>query len=358
MLISTNKNLHPYNNTSVNYWLFGLLFLLLFMILIGGLTRLTDSGLSITNWEPILGAIPPLTNSDWILSFQQYKLTNEFKLQNFQMSISDFKVIYWWEWGHRQFGRIIGLFWFFGFLYFLISTKLPIFFKISFFVLGFLGLTQAFIGWWMVQSGLNNEKNLLDVASYRLAIHLNLALIIVSFIFLLIKINNHWFQKISLLTFFSNFSIEKFLIGLFIIFVFCQITLGAFVSGIDAGKSYNEWPLMNNNFVPEDYLSLEPYYQNFLENPATVQFNHRIMGYFIFVFSVFIWIKHRLNPDQNQTIKKDYNILILLVFTQVFVGIFAVIYAVPISLGVIHQLSAVFLLLAGINLWFNLFLYK
>ena len=210
----------------------------------------------------------------------------------------------------------------------------------------------------MVKSGLNNEKNLLDVASYRLAIHLNLALIIVSFIFLLMKINNYWFQKSNLLTFFYNFSVEKFLISLFIVFVFFQITLGALVSGIDAGKSYNEWPLMNNNFVPEDYLNIEPYYQNFLENPATVQFNHRIMGYFIFVFSLFLWIRHRLMSDRNQTIRKDYNLLILLVFTQVFVGIFAVIYAVPISLGVIHQLSAVFLLLTAINLWFNLFLYK
>jgi cytochrome c oxidase assembly protein subunit 15 len=147
-----------YDDKFVKYWLLGLLLLLLLMILIGGLTRLTDSGLSITNWQPIIGAIPPLTKNDWVLVFEQYKLTNEFKIQNFNMSINDFKIIYWWEWGHRQFGRLIGLFWFLGLSYLLIKTRLPSFLKVSFFILGFLGLVQAFIGWWMVKSGLNNEK--------------------------------------------------------------------------------------------------------------------------------------------------------------------------------------------------------
>ena len=345
-----------YNNKLVNCWLLGLLILLLLMILIGGLTRLTDSGLSITNWQPIIGAIPPLTKNDWFLVFEQYKSSNEFKFQNFNMSINEFKIIYWWEWGHRQFGRLIGLFWFLGFSYLLITTCLPRFLKVSFFILGFLGLIQAFIGWWMVKSGLNNESNLLDVASYRLAIHLNLALLITSLIFILLKIN-YSLSNIGSLSFsFSRFSFERFKISLFILFLFFQITLGALVSGIDAGKSYNEWPLMNDNFVPEDYLNLEPEYLNFIDNPATVQFNHRMMGYFLFIFGLYIWAKGSFKINQNKSLKKDYNLLFLFLFVQVLVGILAVVQSVPISLGVIHQLCAVLLLLASINLRFNLFL--
>ena len=347
-----------YNKAFINYWLLGLLVLLLFMILIGGLTRLTDSGLSITNWQPVIGSIPPLTKTDWIIVFEQYKLTNEFKFQNFQMSLNDFKIIYWWEWGHRQFGRLIGVFWFLGFIYLLVATYLPRFLKISFLTLGFLGLIQAFIGWWMVKSGLDNETNLLDVASYRLAIHLNIALIITSFIFVLLKINYSWSHNDRLPFSFDQFSFEKFKISLFILFLFFQITLGALVSGIDAGNSYNEWPQMDGKFVPEDYFSLEPNYINFVENPATVQFNHRIMGYFLFLFGLYIWIKGRFKKNQIQTLKKDYNILLLLLIIQVFIGIFTVIYSVPISLGVLHQLFAVLLLLAAINLRFNLFLIK
>ena len=350
-----NKTL-SYDEKFVKYWLLGLLLLLLLMILIGGLTRLTDSGLSITNWQPIIGAIPPLTKNDWVLLFEQYKLTSEFKIQNFNMSINDFKIIYWWEWGHRQFGRLIGLVWFFGLSYLLIKTRLPGFLKVSFFILGFLGLVQAFIGWWMVKSGLNNEKNLLDVASYRLAIHLNLALVITSFIFLLLKINYFFSYIGSMSISFGQFSFERFKVSLFIIFLFLQITLGALVSGIDAGKSYNEWPLMDNNFVPEDYLSLEPVYLNFIENPATVQFNHRIMGYVLFLFGLYIWIKGRFKINQYNKLKKDYNTLLLFLIIQVLVGIFAVVKSVPISLGVIHQLCAVLLLLSAINLRFNLFL--
>ena len=347
-----------YNARIVHFWLLGLLFLLLLMILIGGLTRLTDSGLSITNWEPIIGAIPPLSNTDWVLAFDQYKLTNEFKIQNFNMDLMEFKVIYWWEWGHRQFGRLIGLFWFIGFIYLLTFSKLPKLLKISFFTLGCLGLLQALIGWWMVKSGLDEEAGLLDVASYRLAIHLNLALIITSLIFLLIKINNNWTVNINFQTILKNFSKEEFFITIFIFSIFIQITLGALVSGIDAGKSYNEWPLMDNNFLPEDIFYLDPKYLNFFENPATVQFNHRIMGYFLFVFGTLIWILDRFKKTPNTKIRQNYNLLLLLIIFQVVIGILAVVNAVPIYLGVLHQLFAVLLLLGTLNLRFNLFLVR
>lgn len=361
MTIYTSKfksKTNNYNVSLVNYWLFSLLLLLLLMILVGGLTRLTDSGLSMTDWQPLVGAIPPLTKIDWNLVFEQYQLTNEFKFQNFNMTLDEFKIIYWWEWGHRQLGRLIGLFWFIGFVYLLYFSKIPKFFKFSFFILGLLGLVQALVGWWMVKSGLDNEEALLDVASYRLAIHLNLALVITSLIFLLIKINNSWFSDIKLSTFFSKFSYEEFLIIILILFIFIQITLGALVSGIDAGKSYNEWPLMNGSFIPDDIFYLEPKLLNFLENPATVQFNHRMMGYFLFLFSVFIWLKARVKKNSFKNLKKDYNLLLILVFIQVLAGVLAVVHAVPLILGVIHQLCAVILLLAALNLIFNLFLHK
>lgn len=353
-----NQDLKTYNRRLVNYWLLGLLFLIVLMILIGGLTRLTDSGLSITNWKPIMGAIPPLKYADWVTLFDQYKLTNEFKYQNFNMSFSDFKVIFWWEWGHRQFGRLIGLFWFFGFAYLLITTRLPLFFKISFFCLGLLGLLQAFIGWWMVKSGLTDNSILLDVASYRLAIHLNLALIITCIIYLLIKINNSLNNNHIELSYSSKFFVDKFLMSLFILFVFIQITLGALVSGIDAGKSYNEWPLMDSQFIPPDIFYLQPFSLNFIENPATVQFNHRMMGYLIFLFGLFIWLKNLFAENLNSTIKINYNLLFFLIIIQVIAGIFALVYAVPIILGLIHQLGAVILLLTAVNLRYNLSKYS
>ena len=354
------KRIHKleYNVNFVHFWLSGLLILLLLMILIGGLTRLTDSGLSITNWEPIIGAIPPLSNSQWILAFDQYKLTNEFKIQNFDMDLLEFKVIYWWEWGHRQFGRLIGLFWFIGFTYLLAFSKLPKLLKFSFLTLGCLGLLQAIIGWWMVKSGLDKEAGLLDVASYRLAIHLNLALIITSLIFLLIKVNNNWIKNISFLTILKNFSKEEFFISIFIFSIFIQITLGALVSGIDAGKSYNEWPLMDDSFLPEDIFYLNPKYLNFFENPATVQFNHRMMGYFLFMFGILIWILDRLKKTPNTKIRQNYNLLLLLIIFQVIIGILAVVNAVPIYLGILHQLFAVLLLLVTLNLRFNLYLVR
>ena len=210
----------------------------------------------------------------------------------------------------------------------------------------------------MVKSGLDKEAGLLDVASYRLAIHLNLALVITSLIFLLIKVNNNWTENISFSTILKNFSKEEFLITIFIFSIFIQITLGALVSGIDAGKCYNEWPLMDNNFLPEDIFYLDPKYLNFFENPATVQFNHRMMGYFLFVFGILIWILDRFKKTPNKKIRQNYNLLILLIIFQVVIGILAVVNAVPIYLGVLHQLFAVLLLLGTLNLRFNLFLVR
>ncbi len=343
-----------YNKAAVQIWLFILLILIFFMVLIGGLTRLTDSGLSITDWAPLMGAIPPMSEEDWIILFDRYRETSEFFLQNSSMTREEFKYIFWWEWGHRQFGRLIGLVWLLGFIWFCFVNKVPKFLIRSFLLLGILGFTQAFIGWWMVQSGLDSEKSMLDVASYRLAIHLSLALIIISVIFLLIRLNSNWPQHHSSKGILKKSSTEEILINFLLGGFFIQAFLGALVSGIDAGQSYTDWPLMNGRIVPDDIFYLVPKYLNFLENPALVQFNHRLAGYILFTLGAIIWIKGIKNINLTRYQKASYHFLFGFLSLQVFIGILALLTSVPVSLGFAHQLTAMLLLLSILNLKFEL----
>ena len=346
---------NSYNRLAVQIWLFILLGLIFFMILVGGLTRLTDSGLSITDWAPLMGALPPMSLRDWTSLFNDYQKTSEFILQNNSMTLEEFKYIFWWEWGHRQFGRLIGLVWFLGFIFLNYITSMPRFLFISGVFLGVLGLAQAFIGWWMVKSGLNSEETMLDVASYRLAIHLSLALIIFSMIYLLIRINGALPNELAPKKNVDRTSGEEILVNLFLAGFFVQVFLGALVSGIDAGQSYTDWPFMNGKIVPEDIFYLVPGYTNFLENPALVQFNHRLMGYLLFILGIIIWMRgiRKVNsyPDQ----KIHYHLLFGLLSLQVFIGIFALLNSVPLYLGLAHQLVAILLLLSILNLKFNLY---
>ena len=346
---------NSYNRLAVQIWLFILLLLIFFMILVGGLTRLTDSGLSITDWAPIMGAFPPISLRDWMHLFNDYQKTSEFVLQNNTMTLEEFKYIFWWEWGHRQFGRLIGLVWFLGFIFLNYITSLPRFLFMSGLFLGVLGLAQAFIGWWMVKSGLNSEETMLDVASYRLAIHLSLALIIFSMVYFLIRINGAWPDEPAPKKSVDRISVEEILTNLFLGGFFVQVFLGALVSGIDAGQSYTDWPLMNGKIVPEDIFYLVPGYTNFLENPALVQFNHRLMGYLLFILGSIIWMRgiRKVNLYGDQKI--NYHLLFGLLSLQVIIGIFALLNSVPLYLGLAHQLVAILLLLSILNLKFNLY---
>ena len=293
----------------IRAWLICLSLLLVFMILVGGLTRLTDSGLSITEWKPILGAFPPVTEQAWDLEFEKYKLIPEYILQNSGMLLSEFKIIYWWEWGHRQLGRIIGLVWFLGFSWFLVSKKIPVGWTGRLLTLGALGGFQGAVGWWMVSSGLSN--NMLDVASYRLATHLGIAFIILGFIlwYTLILGLSEADLLVRLRT--RDQSIYSKSTGLMHL-IFLQILLGALVAGIDAGRNYVDWPLMAGGFLPPDLFALEPVWRNFFEDDGLVQFIHRMSGYILFLFGIYVWFRSR--KSGNSQIRNAISLVMLIIF--------------------------------------------
>ena len=322
----------------IRAWLICLSVLLVFMILVGGLTRLTDSGLSITEWKPILGAFPPVTEQAWDLEFEKYKLIPEYILQNSGMLLSEFKIIYWWEWGHRQLGRIIGLVWFLGFSWFLVSKKIPVGWTGRLLTLGALGGFQGAVGWWMVSSGLSN--NMLDVASYRLATHLGIAFIILGFIlwYTLILDLSEADLLVRLRT--RDQSIYSKSTGLMHL-IFLQILLGALVAGIDAGRNYIDWPLMAGGFLPPDLFALEPVWRNFFEDDGLVQFIHRMSGYVLFLFGIYVWFRSR--KSGNSQIRNAISLVMLIIFLQMTIGVITVMYSAPWHIAIFHQFGAIVL---------------
>ena len=322
----------------IRAWLVCLSVLLVFMILVGGLTRLTDSGLSITEWKPIFGAFPPVTDQAWDLEFGKYKLIPEYILQNSGMLLSEFKIIYWWEWGHRQLGRIIGLVWFLGFSWFLVSKKIPMGWTGRLLTLGALGGFQGAVGWWMVSSGLSN--NMLDVASYRLATHLGIAFIILGFIlwYTLILDLSEADLLVRLRT--RDQSIYVKSTGLMHL-IFLQILLGALVAGIDAGRNYVDWPLMAGGFLPPDLFALEPVWRNFFEDDGLVQFIHRMSGYILFLFGIYVWFRSR--KSGNLQIRNALSLVMFIIFLQMTIGVITVMYSAPWHIAIFHQFGAIVL---------------
>jgi cytochrome c oxidase assembly protein subunit 15 len=323
---------------AIRVWLMSLFALVVVMIIVGGLTRLTDSGLSITEWKPVTGAIPPTSEAVWLEEFEKYKAIPEYQLQNKGMTLSEFKTIYWWEWGHRQLGRIIGLVWAVGFLWFLIRKQIPVGWTGKLVGVGALGGLQGVIGWWMVSSGLEGTR--LDVASYRLATHLGLAFVILGvlawFILRLGRSEADQMQarrggdaKLQVLS--------NWLIGI----GFAQIVLGALVAGIDAGRTYTDWPLMGGDIFPTLAFELQPLWSNFFESEALVQFNHRLLGYILFAFGLFVWSRARRSA--NMATKRAFDWMAVMLFGQLVIGIGTVLYAAPWNIAIVHQLGAVVL---------------
>ena len=322
----------------IRLWLIALFVLVGCMIAVGGLTRLTDSGLSITEWRPLTGAIPPLSDAAWDTEFEKYQQIPEYQLQNLGMSLSEFKVIYWWEWGHRQLGRAIGLVWALGFLVFLLRKTIPVGWTGRLLFVGALGGLQGAIGWWMVASGLSGE--MLDVASYRLATHLGIAFIILGFlswfIFLLGRSESDLMQQRRAREV-KLFSISTGLLHL----AFLQILLGALVAGIDAGRNYTDWPLMAGGFFPPEPFSITPLWRNFFEDDGLVQFMHRIAGYILFLFGIVVWRKSK--SSGNDQVRFAFNAVMAVMVLQVILGVMTVMYGAPWTLAILHQLGAVFL---------------
>ncbi|WP_323004914.1 heme A synthase [Pseudorhodobacter sp.] len=330
---------------AIRLWLMLLFVLVLAMIVVGGLTRLTDSGLSITEWRPVTGALPPMDDAAWALEFEKYQASPEYQLQNAGMELAAFKTIYWWEWGHRQLGRVIGLVWVVGFLGFLVARKIPAGWTGRLFFIGALGGLQGAIGWWMVSSGLGGAR--VDVASYRLAVHLGLAFIIFGFIawyaFLLGRSEGDLLQARRVR--------EGKLFGLstgLLHFTFLQILLGALVAGIDAGRGFPTWPDMNGLFFPADAFYVPdgaggslPLWHAFFENPGLVQFVHRMSGYGLFAFGVVVWLRGR--KSAHRATRRAFDWMMVMLFGQVVLGIAAVLTAAQLHTAIAHQVGAIIL---------------
>ncbi len=323
---------------AIRIWLMMLFVLVMAMIVVGGLTRLTDSGLSITEWAPVSGALPPMSDAAWQAEFDKYRAIPEYRLQNVGMSMSEFQFIYWWEWGHRQLGRFVGLVWALGFVGFLVTRKIPPGWTGKLLLLGALGGLQGAIGWWMVASGLTGDR--IDVASYRLATHLGLAFVILGviawFTFQLGRSERDLMQQRRAREG-KLFSMGTGLMH----FTFLQILLGALVAGIDAGRNYTDWPLMAGGIFPPTPFEIEPLWRNFFENSGTVQFMHRVAGYLLMIFGVVVWLRARRSPNADTRFR--FNAVLAMMVVQMVLGIVTVLYGAPLEIAIVHQLGAVVL---------------
>jgi cytochrome c oxidase assembly protein subunit 15 len=308
-------------------WLKIIVFMIFCMVLIGGATRLTNSGLSITEWQPIIGAIPPLSAADWQIAFGKYQQSSQYKLQNQGMELSQFQFIFWWEWAHRNMGRLIAV----AFLPLLIMGLAGRLEKRQwlrlFGLLVLLGL-QGALGWYMVVSGLQGR---VDVSQYRLSAHLTLATVFFAAVLWTIMSigKRHSFPR----------SLDQWAAVFLLALVFLQIAAGGFVAGLDAGQGDNSWPLMDDQWIPKGLYSTQPIWKNFFENAMTVQFHHRILAYAILVLSV--W--HGL-----RTFTLSAMLLIYAVLTQACIGILTLLMHVPIGVALIHQAGALVVLATAV----------
>ena len=323
-------------------WLTISLFLVFFIIIIGGLTRLTNSGLSITEWELFKGILPPLNSEEWNIYFNLYKNIPQFKLMNPNMGLDEFKIIFYWEYFHRVLARFIGLFFLIPLIFFYFSKNInKTYLKICFLIF-FLIVIQGVVGWYMVKSGLIND---VTVSHYRLSVHLSMAFIIISCIYWLIQNTRINSSKI-----FFNFSYKNLPYLILILFIFFQIILGAFVSGLDAGRVYQTWPLMGSTYFPDDII-LNHYVKLFnFNNHSLVQFYHRNLAYlisfYILVLAFYIVLRRK------RYLYRPITFVIILLFTQIFLGILTLISGLNIYIASAHQISSVLLVFSTLNLYF------
>ena len=325
--LNSNLNLH------LKIWLLTLIGLVVFIILVGGLTRLTDSGLSITTWELFVGFIPPLTNEKWNEYFDLYKMIPEFSEQNYNMTLNEFKVIFWWEWAHRQLGRLIGLVVLVPLIFFTIKNGLWVLKKYG--LIFILVCFQGFIGWYMVSSGLIDR---IDVSHYRLSLHLVTAFLILSVIF--------W-KYFNLTNLKKNYlPINLNLIKFFIVLLFIQLIIGAFVSGMDAGKIYNTWPLMGSTYFPNDSQLSELLKIDLFDSPSIVQFIHRNLAYLI--VGIYIYILFFVIKDCNELFRKPLLIVGASLFLQIILGIMTILSGVKMIYASLHQINSILIILSTI----------
>ncbi len=328
----------PDSRRWVRWWLIALFALVVAMIVIGGLTRLTDSGLSITEWDLVTGTLPPLNAVDWQAEFDLYRQSPQYELMNRGMTLEEFQFIYWWEWGHRFLGRIVGLVFIAGFLGFLLTRRMPASSTRNTLLIGVLIGLQGVVGWWMVHSGL--QEGMTSVASYRLATHLGLAFVILGLIAWQVHVLSR--RETELLTARRLaeprlVTASTWLVGL----LFLQIVLGALVAGIDAGRAYPTWPDMAGGFLPPEPLELTPVWRNLFENAGTVQFIHRLTGYGFAVLAVVVWFWARRSP--HPMTRRAFQFVLAAIAVQIALGVWAVLSMAQLHVAITHQAAAVLL---------------
>ncbi|MGH1542948.1 MAG: COX15/CtaA family protein [Arenicella sp.] len=322
---------------AVGIWLLICTLVVYFMIMIGGITRLTQSGLSMVEWEPIMGIIPPLNEHDWLESFEKYKAFPEYQKVNKGMSLQEYKGIFLWEYGHRVLGRFIGILFLLPYLFFLFRGYLPGKWKWKLLTAFALGGLQGLMGWYMVKSGLVNNPH---VSQYRLAAHFGIALAIFVLLF--------WYS----LEFLRGDQRRSGLVHLrktssyVLILVLFMMMTGAFVAGTKAGHIYNTFPLIAGAWLPDGLLSLEPIWRNFFENSLTIQFVHRCIAYCIVIAVLYLfavgWRSTKENSQLN--IRFELTLVLFLMLCQVAFGIITLLMKVPVFWGALHQSTAVALL--------------
>ena len=332
---------------TLRVWLGLVALLIVAMILVGGATRLTDSGLSITEWKPVTGVIPPLTESAWQEAFDAYQKIPEYLELKRGMSLEAFKTIYWWEWGHRFLGRLIGVAFLLPFLVFWIAGYIPRALLPRLAGLFVLGGLQGAVGWYMVKSGLVTR---VDVSQYRLAAHLGIAVAILGYTLWLIFDLGRERGGVTQ----SGSLASAWIAGTVLALIYLQILAGGLVAGLDAGFGYNTWPLINGAFVPSGLGEAQPLVLNLFENPLTVQFDHRMLGYAVVLATILQsgWLAARHGAPESIT---SGFILMCLALLQATIGVWTLLLGVPIGLGLAHQAGAMVLFAAALyHLWLSL----
>jgi cytochrome c oxidase assembly protein subunit 15 len=326
-------------------WLGCVAVLLVGMIVLGGATRLTQSGLSITEWRPVTGAVPPLSEEAWQAEFEKYQRIPQYQALNPDISLADFKIIYWWEWSHRLLGRVIGAAVFVPLAFFVLARRIgPKLTRRLIFIL-LLGAAQGALGWYMVQSGLSER---ISVSQYRLAAHLGLAFIIYGAVLATI-FDLVWAEPMPQRQIGSMYLAT---IG-FVALVFVQILMGAFMAGTHAGLTDNTWPLIDGRLVPKGLSALEPWTRNLFENVTTIQFVHRVLAYLVLLSATLLWHQARRAARARNVpeLSTAANILLGTVVVQLALGIATLVLVVPLPLALLHQLGAVAVLSATLAMY-------
>lgn len=329
---ASSPSASPVSARVVGLWLLACCVMVFAMMLIGAITRLTESGLSMVEWRPLIGALPPMTDAEWQRVFDLYRQTSEYRIDNAGMSLAEFQSIFWWEFIHRLWGRAIGVVFALPFFYFLATRRIPAGYTKHLAILLFLGGLQGVIGWWMVKSGFVDRS---DVSQYRLAVHLGMAFLILAYL-LWLALGLLWPVPQDRPA--APRGLRR--LGAYChAVIFFTVLSGALVAGLNAGLLYNDWPLMGGNFIPEDIAALSPAWLNIFENEGTVQFDHRIMAYLTLTVVMLTWLSAR-KADLAPRARLSINCLAAMVWVQAALGISTLVLMVPLPLAVLHQAGA------------------